>query len=83
MKFTLIWKQSAEDQLTEIWLSSDDRDSVTAATLEVDRLLSRDPDLQGESRSANERILVELPLIVTFEVNVDDRKVTIINVRGA
>lgn len=80
MKYTLLWKKNAEDRLFEIWLASDARNGVTAAINEIDRLLQRDPDLIGESRTGNERILIVPPISVAFEVSVDDRIVTILSV---
>jgi hypothetical protein len=82
MKFTVIWKPSASDELIEVWLAatSVDRAPITAATHTIDQLLRSDPDAVGESRSGQARILFVEPLVVTYEVHLDDRKVFVLAV---
>lgn len=41
--FTVLWRQTATDQLTEIWLAALDRAQVTAAVEAIDAILSNDP----------------------------------------
>jgi plasmid stabilization system protein ParE len=56
MKFMVVWKRVAQDQLAEIWLASKQRGAVAAAANELDRLLQQDPASVGESRTGNRRI---------------------------
>ncbi|MCH7727694.1 MAG: hypothetical protein IH991_14610 [Planctomycetes bacterium] len=37
MKFTVVWSRAAEDELTEIWLSMEDRSGITEASREIDQ----------------------------------------------
>jgi hypothetical protein len=39
--------------------------------LEIDRLLSENPEQVGESRNDNERVLIIQPLTVTYEIFAD------------
>ncbi len=81
MKFTVIWKTAAENQLAQIWTDSDRRDAVTDAAREVDSLLKNDPQDHGESRQRmNQRIVYHALLGVVFEVNRDDRIVNVLAV---
>ncbi len=32
IRYTVVWVQSVEDELAEIWLAANDRNDVTAAT---------------------------------------------------
>jgi plasmid stabilization system protein ParE len=80
MKYTVVWKQKAEDQLVDIWMASNDRENVSAATLEVDRVLKSDPELQGESRDGFRRVTFIPPLVVAFRIDENDRTVTILSV---
>ena len=46
----------------------------------IDELLATEPLIHGESREANERILVVAPLIVRYQVSIDDCMVTVMGV---
>ena len=77
MNFTIIWSDAAIRDLAAIWLYVTDRNAVTVASAEVDRILRRDPQYVGESRPGNERVTYVGPLGVRFEVVVDDQRVTV------
>jgi plasmid stabilization system protein ParE len=80
MSYALDWSQRAQDELADLWTNATDRDAVTAAADEIERLLSRDPLGHGESRSGNRRILFEPPLAVLYRVDPQRRAVTVITV---
>jgi plasmid stabilization system protein ParE len=80
MSYAVDWSQRAQDELADLWTNATDRNAVTAAADEVERLLSRDPLGQGESRSGNRRILFEPPLSVLYRVDPKRRTVTVITV---
>jgi hypothetical protein len=82
MMFTVVWKQSALDQLTEIWLASKNRPAISAAANQIDDWLRHDPDLKGESREGVERVVILSPLVVVVEVQEVDRIVRIHSVRA-
>jgi mRNA-degrading endonuclease RelE of RelBE toxin-antitoxin system len=67
--YTVRWKRSALDRLTELWLDASDRASITAAVDEIDQLLGVDPHRAGESRSEYTRVLFVPPIGVFFDVN--------------
>jgi hypothetical protein len=79
MRFTVTWHPSAEPELAEIWLKSTDRSEITQAANSVDQLLSSDPMAQGEE-FYGDRILVVLPLAMTYAVSKPDRSVQILQV---
>jgi plasmid stabilization system protein ParE len=81
MIFTVVWLPDAERELADIWMTSAERNHVTAAASMIDEQLRRDPDHAGESRSAGRRILIAPPLVATYRMRLDDRIVTIVNIR--
>jgi hypothetical protein len=78
--YTVRWKRTAFDRLTEIWLEAPDRSAVTAAVDEVDRLLAANPHEAGESRSDEIRVLFVAPVGVFFEVHDDSLVVDVLKV---
>jgi hypothetical protein len=70
MRFTVVWKPSALDDLASLWTAAD----------RIDGELLNDPAAQGESRPGNRRILFVLPLAVVFDVNEPDRVVNVLSV---
>ncbi len=81
MIFTVLWKPLAEEELASIWIDAQDRQTISAAANEIDKLLRVDPQSQGESRSGSQRVLIMEPLVVAFEVEEDDRRVSALSVR--
>ena len=80
MKYTVLWKPAAEQQLAELWTSSADRKDITAPAHQIDILLKHDPQSRGESRSGNNRVLIVRPLPVVFRVHEPDRTVFVSDV---
>lgn len=81
MKYTVVYKPLAEFQLADIWLRFADKQAVTEASDAIDRSLRRNADQIGEPDERGWRILAEPPLVVTFDVSVDDRTATVHSVR--
>ena len=77
MIFTIIWSAAAIQDLAAIWMSATNRNAITHASNEIDRILSRDPQYVGESRPGGQRVDFAGPLGFRFEVVVDDLRVTI------
>jgi mRNA-degrading endonuclease RelE of RelBE toxin-antitoxin system len=69
MKYKVVWIEDAENELTVIWLASRQRERVTEAAREIERLLETEPNEVGESRAGNRRIVFARPLGVTYEVD--------------
>jgi hypothetical protein len=82
MKYTVVWKPSAQRRLAEIWMSTSDRAAIARTADDIDRMLGTQPLQIGESREVNSRILVEPPLAVVYDVSPDDRLVSVLSVRA-
>jgi hypothetical protein len=84
MTYRVIWLDSAIGLLSTIYLTRLRRgtgaDAVVRASAAVDRLLAPNPTGVGESRSGNERVLIEAPLTVYYEVHDDERVVVVTSV---
>ena len=79
----VVWKPSAEQHLAAIWLAAPDRNAVTAAANQIDRMLAADPENVGQVRYDTVRTLVVPPLGVEFEVVAPDRRVWVLGVWDA
>jgi plasmid stabilization system protein ParE len=79
MKYTVVWRPTAEDELAEIWLHCPDRRAVTNAAHRLERALSGSPEIKGQEFHGD-RLLVDDPLAVIFTVDPGDRKVQILSV---
>jgi hypothetical protein len=68
--FRVAWTQAALGELAQAWIEADgeQRATITAAVEAVDRALQVDPASQGESRSGTQRILLQPPLGIVYEV---------------
>jgi mRNA-degrading endonuclease RelE of RelBE toxin-antitoxin system len=80
IKYTVTWRESAQQDLARIWLDSSDRRQITTATNEIDRTLGRDALEKGMILSQFSRELIVEPIKVLFTVNDDDRIVEIFKV---
>jgi len=85
-RYTVIWRRYLVDRvLAEVVVQAMQRgenvQAITQAMAEVDRLLSLQPEEQGESRADYERVLIVSPLTVTFEVFEEEHIVAVIKVR--
>lgn len=80
MKYTVVWKPEAEEELARMWNEAQDRRELTAAANAIDRLLRTSPQDQGESRSGATRIMFVHPLGVIYDVEEQDRLVSVLSV---
>ena len=86
MKYTVVWKTSAQEKLASLWIEAEERSAISAAANTIDRALRFDPNTVGESRGDFTRVLIVPPLVVTFDVLSDDRIVKILwvgTIRGS
>ena len=67
--YTVRWKRSALDRLTEIWLNASDRAAINSAVEEIDRNLQLNPHDAGESRSEHVRIIFSQPIGAFFYID--------------
>ena len=77
--YEVIWAEVAIDQLTAMCVEHGDQLSAISATAyELERLLSRSPWQQGESRQAMHiRHFYVPPVAVEYEIIEDDKQVLI------
>jgi plasmid stabilization system protein ParE len=80
MRYQVDWSPQAENDLAALWLDSTQRDAITRAAHEVDQLLRIDAHQRGESRTANSRILFEVPLGVIFHADEERGRVLVVRV---
>ena len=80
MKYEVIWKPPAEEELTRLWLDSPQPNAVKLAADDIDRLLQESPMTAGESRSDDRRILLVAPLGVIYRVIEPDHTVNVLQV---
>lgn len=80
MTYTVVWGSSAEGELASLWLAAKNRDQVTAMVAVLDGLLRTTPEVLGESRSHNRRILLHGGLAVVYEIIPEDSLVRVLAV---
>jgi hypothetical protein len=77
MTWNVEWTPATEQRLADIWLKAPDAAGVTAAANRIDAALARDPQHVGEARVGVSRILIDLPLAISYDVILDDSKVIV------
>jgi hypothetical protein len=80
VNYRVVWKPSAEAELADLWTGAADRAAVASAADAVEALLERDPLSQGESRAGDDRLLFYPPLSFLFQVDQDQRLVSVLAV---
>jgi plasmid stabilization system protein ParE len=73
VNYSVTWLPDAESELAAIWMASTDRNGVTKASAEIDRLLAENGPNGGESRPSNTRVTFVRPLAVLFRVDTTTR----------
>jgi hypothetical protein len=84
MSWTAIWLDGVEIQVQRLYLQareSGHANEFTAAVAAIKRLLETDPMQAGESRSDHQRILVESPLTIDFEVYPEQHTIVVTRAR--
>ena len=71
MFFYVSYVPVAQNQLAQIWMDASDRNAVTRASHEIDRLLRTQPQTVGEELGDYRRLEVT-PLEVVYTVSPDD-----------
>lgn len=81
MRFRAIWLRAALAPVSrayaELFQAGADAEAITRAMARIDEVLERDPLNQGKSRSPGERIPIETPLSVRYEVHEDEKVVAV------
>lgn len=81
MIFTVIWRPAAEDELMLHWMAATDKEEINEASHAVDQILRNNGDRKGTEFGDVGRILVYKPLAVFFTASLDDRLVTVHQVK--
>jgi len=85
MNFTVVWRWRATDALADAVVTALEAGHNTAAiataAARVDDLLRRNPATLGESRPGHERVVIEAPLTVFFEIHEEEHVVIVLSVR--
>jgi len=81
MNYTVIWRREAEAQLITLWLRAANKEAITRYAEQIDRILARDPNEQGESRNENTRLAFFRPLCVRYQVDEAAKRVTVLAIK--
>ena len=81
MRFTVVWLKTVHEDVGNIWLSSKDRNAVTAATAEIDRELAVDAQSKGSELSEGLRVYEADPLRAVYSVDIPNRIVEVSRIR--
>ncbi len=79
-RYTVVWLESARDELTALWMNQPLRRSVTQASDEIDRELADDASTKGRELRDGYRFLLVFPIKVLFRVRENDRIVEVLKV---
>jgi hypothetical protein len=79
MKYTIVWRKSAESRLAELYATAVDRQAITDACNRIERDLKNDPDRRVRVKDGLAFYRLA-PLIVALEILPDDRIVRVLNV---
>jgi hypothetical protein len=77
MPYTVTSDRTVQDELAVIWMQASDRDAVSRAANEIDRLLRLFPLTRGVAHDSFRTITVG-PLTAVYRVSPDDRIVEIL-----
>ena len=81
-RYTVVWVQSAQDELADLWLNAPDRNAVTTAAHAIDQELGEDAAVKGTKLSEGLRSLFAPPLKAIFAAREEDRIVEVLRVRS-
>jgi hypothetical protein len=81
MRYTVTYTKDALDALARQWIAASDRNAMTNAGDEIDRILREDASKKGCNAGGGLRQLIVAPLIAEFTVEDNDRLVTVWEIR--
>jgi hypothetical protein len=70
--FTVVWEQDALNATAQLWIESSNRAAITAACTALDKLLSKDPLMQGKPLHEELRKIEVAQLVTLFSVEEQD-----------
>lgn len=80
-RYTVTWHPEAENELTSLWLSADDRNEITEAVQAIDLVLASDAATKGVEIAEGLRAFLAPPLRVIYATRDADRVVEVEFVR--
>jgi len=80
-RYTVVWVESALDELADLWLAAPDREAITAAADAIDQELAVDAPSKGIELSEGLRALFSPPLRILFTVREVDRIAEVLRVK--
>ncbi len=78
MKYTVVWKPEAENELADLWMKTADRHELAAAANRLEKALSSFPASIGEASHGVTRIAFDGPMGVVYDVSDADCLVTVL-----
>lgn len=79
-RYTVVWRQRANNQLAELWLDANDRPSITTDAHEIDRRLAEQASEWGNEIIPNLRWMEVANLRAYFTISEMDRRVEVLAV---
>ena len=80
-RLTVVWVESAEQELASIWLAFPDRNKVSMATHEIDQALKRDAIGEGVELCEGLYAIERSPLRAIFELLSEDKIVRVVKIK--
>jgi len=77
MSFHVTWTERALDDLAQLWLDAEDRDSLALASNEIDEFLSANPHDPTLEVVSNQGTIMRGPLGVDFWISEERNRVTV------
>lgn len=79
-RYTVVWIESARDELAALWMNQPLRRSVSKAADEIDGELTVDALTKGRELRDGFRFLAVFPIKIIFRVREEDRMVEVLKV---
>jgi hypothetical protein len=71
MRYTVVWREAALQQLAQAWLAAPDREAINRTVDAIDAELLDDPDQKGDDYYGDRSVLFPLPWAL-YRVYPDD-----------
>ena len=81
MHYSIVWSESAEDELTDIWINAENQRSITNTCNEIENKLSKDPLQISVTLSEGLYAYQVDSLRIIFELQSEKHLVLILKVR--
>jgi hypothetical protein len=78
-EWTVVWEESAEIKLGNIWFGTGQSPKVTEASHQVDKALKADPHRHGKALAEGLMVIERPPLRAIFTISDDDRLVRVLS----